>query len=61
MKTNKQMLSKKEQIAKMVALPSIVLEAEEADRFIDYVVDESVMKNSARIIKMKKQTKTIRA
>jgi hypothetical protein len=61
MKTNKQMLSKKEQIEKMVALPSIVLEAEEADRFIDYVVDESVMKNSARVIKMTKETKNVRA
>jgi hypothetical protein len=55
------MLSKKEQIEKMVSLPSIVLEAEEADRFIDYVVDESVMKNSARVIKMSKETKNIRA
>lgn len=61
MKTNKQMLSKKDQIAKMVALPSIVLEAEEADRFIDYIVDESVMKNSARVIKMSKETKNVRA
>ncbi len=61
MKTNKQMLSKREQIAKMVALPSIVLEAEEADRFIDYVIDESVMKNSARVVKMNKETKNIRA
>lgn len=61
MKTNRQMLSKKDQIAKMVALPSIVLEAEEADRFIDYVVDESVMKNSARVVKMNKVTKNIRA
>lgn len=61
MKTNKQMLSKKEYIEKMVALPSIVLEAEEADRFIDYIVDESVMKNSARVVKMQKETKNIRA
>lgn len=61
MKTNKQMLSKQEQIEKMIALPSIELEAEEADRFIDYIVDESVMKNSARVVKMKKETKNIRA
>lgn len=61
MRTNKQMLSKKEQIQKMVSLPTIVLEAEEADRFIDYIVDESVLKNSARIVKMQKQTKNIRA
>jgi len=64
MKTNKQMLSKSEQIQelqKMISLPLITLEAEEADRFIDYIVDESVMKNSARIIKMQKETKNIRA
>ena len=46
---------------KMVSLPSITLEAEEADRFIDYIVDESVLKNSARIVKMNKETKNIRA
>jgi len=42
MKTNKQMLTKSQQIArltKMVSLPAIVLEAEEADRFIDYIID----------------------
>lgn len=64
MKTNKQMLSKSEQIqelTKMVSLPAIVLEAEEADRFIDYIVDESVLKNNARVIKMKKETKNVRA
>jgi len=61
MKSNKQMLSKKEYIEKMIALPSIVLEAEEADRFIDYIVDESVLKNSARIVKMEKETKNVRA
>ncbi len=64
MKTNKQMLSKSDQIQelqKMVSLPAIVLEAEEADRFIDYVVDESVLKNNARVIKMKKETKNVRA
>lgn len=61
MKTNKKMLSKKEQIEKMISLPAIVLEAEEADRFIDYVVDESVLKNNARVVKMKKQTKNVRA
>ena len=64
MKTNKQLLSKSEQIQelqKMVSLPAIVLADEEADRFIDYVVDESVLKNNARIIKMKKETKNVRA
>jgi hypothetical protein len=61
MRTNKQLLSKREQIEKMISLPLISLEAEEADRFIDYIVDESVMKNSARVIKMQKETKNIRA
>lgn len=64
MRSNKQMLSKKDQIAaleKMVSLPAIVLEAEEADRFIDYIVDQSVLKNNARIVKMSKETKNIRA
>jgi len=60
MKTNKKML-KSEQIEKMVSLPAIVLEAEEADRFIDYIIDESVLKNNARVIKMKKETKNVRA
>lgn len=61
MKTNKRLLSKKEQIEKMVSLPSITLAAEEADRFIDYIVDESVMKNRARVVKMNKSTQNIRA
>ena len=61
MRSNRQLLSKKQQIQKMVSLPAIVLEAEEADRFIDYIVDESVLKNNARVIKMKKETKNVRA
>ncbi len=61
MKTNKQMLSKKQQIQKMVSLPDITLAAEEADRFIDYIVDESVMKGKARVIKMNKPVQNIRA
>lgn len=61
MKTNKNLLSKKEQIQKMISLPTIVLAAEEADRFIDYIVDESVMKGKARVEKMSKETKNIRA
>jgi len=62
MKTNGALLKKKEFIQKMVSLPSISLEAEEADRFIDYIVDESVlMKNVARTVKMTRETKNIRA
>ena len=42
--TNKQLLmpANKKAFLKMVSLPAIVLEAEEADRFIDYIIDESV-------------------
>lgn len=61
--TNKQLLmpANKKAFLKMVSLPAITLEAEEADRFIDYIIDESVLKNSARYIKMNKVTKNIRA
>ena len=62
MKTNKQLLSKQDFIQKMVSLPAITLEAEEADRFIDYMVDESVlMKNVVRVVRMKGPTKNVRA
>jgi len=62
MKTNKTLLKKKDFIQKMVSLPSITLEAEEADRFIDYIVDESVlMKQVARVVKMSRPTKNVRA
>lgn len=45
----------------MVSLPTITLAAEEADRFIDCIVDESVMKGKARVIKMNKASQNIRA
>lgn len=61
MKSNRKLLTKAEQIEKMIALPTITLEAEEADRFITYLVDESVLKNNARIVRMNKETKNIRA
>ncbi len=61
MRTNRSMLSKKEQIQKMISLPNISLNSEEADQFIDYVVDESVMKNKARVVRMNKSQKEIRA
>lgn len=61
MYSNRRLLSKKEQIAKMIALPTITLAAEEADRFIDYIIDQSVLKNTARIVRMNKETKEIRA
>jgi len=59
-RNTRNLLSKKEQIKKMVALPAIELEAEEADRFITYIVDQSVLKNLARIVRMSKVTKNIR-
>lgn len=34
---------------------------EEADQFIDYIVDESVFKNNARIVRMDKSSKNIRS
>jgi len=62
MLTNKHLLFKsKEQFTKMVALPSTTLSAEEADRFIDYIVDVSRLKDAARIVRMAKPTKNIRA
>lgn len=60
MLTNKRLLSKKEFLKGMVSLPNIVLLPEEADRFIDYVIDESFWKDSARIVKMSKNEKNIR-
>lgn len=60
MLSNRTLLNKTT-FTKMTSLPNIVLEAEEADRFLDYVVDQSVMKKSARIIRMQKETKNIRA
>lgn len=45
----------------LISLPTIDLAPQEADRFIDYIVDESVMKNFARIERMSKPTKNIRA
>jgi len=58
-KNTRKLLSKKEQIEKMVALPAINLEAEEADRFITYIADQSVLKNLARIYRMNKVQKNI--
>jgi len=59
--SNKKLLSKAEFIEKMISLPTIQLLGEEADAFLDYMVDESVLKNNARIVRMAKSTKIIRA
>lgn len=61
MRDNKSLLSKRQQIEKMISLPTITLAAAEADRFIDYITDESVMKGKARVVKMTKPTQNIRA
>ena len=58
---NKKLLSKAEQIEKMISMPTITLTAEEADRFIDYMVDQSILKKNARVVRMNKPTQNIRA
>jgi len=45
----------------LISMPTIELTEEEADRFIDYIVDESVMKGYARVEKMTRPQKNIRA
>ena len=58
--TNKALLNKKNFMKAMKALPDITLLPEEADKFIDYVVDQSFWKNNARIVKMEKVEKNLR-
>jgi len=63
MKDSKKMLQLQKQTItgfNLVALPTIQLTPEEADRFIDCIYDESVMKSYARTEKMSKPTKYIR-
>lgn len=45
----------------LISMPTITLTEEEADKFIDYIVDESVMKDYARIERMSRPQKNIRA
>jgi hypothetical protein len=45
----------------LISLPQVELTFEEADRFIDYMVDESAMKKFARIERMRGPEKPIRA
>lgn len=62
MQTNLDMLKNLKEFRKaMISLPNITLSAEEADLFIDYIVDQSVLKGNARIVKMALPTKNIRA
>jgi hypothetical protein len=63
MNTTKKLLErfKMEKGYNLISLPTITLTEEEADRFIDYMVDESVMKDYARIERMGRPQKLIRA
>lgn len=62
MRTNKSLLSKKRRIKKaLVSMPGMVLLPEDADKFLDYVIDESVLKHNARIVKMARSSRNIRA
>jgi len=45
----------------LISLPSITLDPEEADRFIDYMLDQSAMKAFARVERMNRPEKRIRA
>jgi hypothetical protein len=61
MKDTKKMLRKQAITGfNLVSLPTIQLTPIEADRFLDCIYDESVMKNYARFEKMAKPTKYIR-
>jgi len=59
---NKELLSKDKFIkaTSLISMPDISLDPQEADKFIDYVIDESFWDKNARIIKMDKNEKNIR-
>lgn len=61
MRTNKSLLKKKRIKKALISIPTLTLDPEEADRFLDYVVDQSVLKNNARIVRMPRAQKRIRA
>jgi hypothetical protein len=46
-------------IRRMALMPNTTLQAEEAERFIDGVWDQSVMKDNLRLVKMKSEKKKI--
>ena len=63
MKDNKRLLEKFDTMHKnfnLISVPTISLYPEEADQFLDCIIDESAMKNYARVVKMTLQQKTIR-
>lgn len=59
MSFTKQFVNKSSVITPASFTASAALSKEEADRFIDYVVDQSFLKNNARIERMNAPTKTI--
>ncbi|MBA7527670.1 hypothetical protein ES705_19848 [subsurface metagenome] len=59
--TNQELLNKKNFQKALVSMPLIELAPQEAERFQDYIFDQSVLKNNARQIKMQKATMNIRA
>ncbi len=59
MSFTKQFVNKSSVITPASFTASAALSVEEADRFIDYVVDQSFLKNNARIERMNAPTKTI--
>jgi len=61
MKDSKSLLRKKKlEKFNLIALPTVNLLGEEADHFLDCIVDQSVMKHYARIVRMTKPTKYLR-
>lgn len=65
MKKNRDILRRatidKQSFTKMEAFSSITLAAEEADRFLDTLVDKSTFKNMARVVRHKRETTNVRA
>jgi len=59
--TNQELLNKKNFQKALNMMQTITLAPQEADRFIDYVYDQSVLKNNARQVKMTKASVNIRA
>jgi len=55
--TNKRLLNKDEFIKGTIFPSNINFTAEEAEQFIDYIVDQSVLKNNAKIVRMAKPEK----
>lgn len=60
MKTAKKLLSK-EMIKKGMFPADIAFSPEEADQFLDYIIDQSVLKDHARMVKMAKSSRNLRA